>query len=125
MAKPSQLSSIKPLRTFRYFSETFKQQKVEEIDKNITTVREISRTYQVSRSSVYLWIYKYSRMKKKGIKQVVEPLSDTKRIAHLEARIKELEQALGRKQMLLDFKDKMIDLAEEMYKVDIKKKLGS
>lgn len=35
----------------------------------------------------------------------------------------ELERIIGQKQIEIDFKDKMIDIAEEMYGVDIKKKL--
>lgn len=39
----------------------------------------------------------------------------------MEKRIKELEAALGRKQIQLDFTNKMIELAEEEYGIDIKK----
>ena len=52
-------------------------------------------------------------------------MSDSKKIEDLKARIKELEQMVGQKQIQLEFKDKMIELAEERYKVDIKKKFGS
>jgi Spy/CpxP family protein refolding chaperone len=64
-------------------------------------------------------------MAKKKHKQVVEPKSDTAKIKALEERIKELERTLGQKQLMIDFKDKMIELAEQRYNVDIKKKLGS
>ena len=64
-------------------------------------------------------------MAKKQHKQIVEPKSDTKKIKALQDRIKELEQAVGQKQLMIDFKDKMIELAEQRYNVDIKKKLGS
>jgi len=56
---------------------------------------------------------------------VVEPKSDTQRIKMLEERIKELERIVGQKQLLLEFKDKMIEIAEATYNVDIKKKVGS
>lgn len=64
-------------------------------------------------------------MAKKDVKQVVESKSDTKKIQLLEDRIKELERALGQKQMMIDIKDKMIEIAEETYDIDIKKKLAS
>jgi hypothetical protein len=64
-------------------------------------------------------------MAKKEHKQVVEPKSDTQRIKMLEERIKELERIVGQKQLLLEFKDKMIEIAEATYNVDIKKKVGS
>ena len=37
----------------------------------------------------------------------------------------DLERIIGQKQVLLDFSDKMIDLAEETYGVDIKKFTGT
>jgi hypothetical protein len=64
-------------------------------------------------------------MAKKQIKQVVESKSDTQKIKVLQERIKELERVIGQKQLLLEFKDKMIEIAEQTYGVDIKKKLSS
>jgi hypothetical protein len=64
-------------------------------------------------------------MAQKQHKQVIEPKSDTQRIKLLEERIKELERIVGQKQLLLEFKDKMIEIAEATYGVDIKKKVGS
>jgi transposase len=109
----------------RSFSEAFKKGKVRELERNLSSISDICRTYSVSRTSVYKWIYKYSIMAKKQVKQVVEAKSDTQKIKALEHRIKELERIIGQKQLLLDFKDKMIELAEEDYQVDIKKKIGS
>ncbi len=109
----------------RYFSEDFKKKKVRELERKITSIPDICRTYSVSRTSVYRWIYKYSVMAKKQVKQVVEAKSDTQRIKALEARIKELERIVGQKQLLLEFQDKMIEIAESDYDVDIKKKIGS
>ena len=109
----------------RYFSEEFKKGKVKELERNISSVSDICETYSVSRTSVYRWIYKYSVMAKKQVKQVVEAKSDTKKIKALEDRIKELERIVGQKQLLLEFKDKMIEIAEATYGVDIKKKVGS
>lgn len=109
----------------RSFSDDFKRRKVREIERNMSCVADICRTYSVSRTSVYRWIYKYSAMAKKQVKQVVEAKSDTQKIKALEDRIKELERVVGQKQLLLEFKDKMIEIAEATYNVDIKKKVGS
>ena len=109
----------------RYFSDEFKKKKVREFENNLASVADICKTYSVSRTSVYRWIYKYSIMAKKQVKQVVEAKSDTKKIKALEDRIKELERVVGQKQLLLEFKDKMIEIAESTYGVDIKKKVGS
>ena len=109
----------------RSFSEEFKKGKVRELERNLSSINDICKTYSVSRTSVYKWIYKYSVMAKKQVKQVVEAKSDTQKIRALEHRIKELERIIGQKQLLLDFKDKMIEIAESDYHVDIKKKVGS
>lgn len=111
-------------RQYRYFSNEFKKQKVRDIENNILKVSDICKEYEVSSAAVYKWIYKYSAMKKKGVRQVVETDSDTKKIKALKEHIKELERSLGQKQMLIDFQAKVIDLAEEEYKIDIKKNFG-
>jgi transposase-like protein len=113
------------LRHNRYFSEDFKRKRVQEFEKNLVSVCDICKTYKVTRTSVYKWVYKYSTMAKKQVRQVVEAKSDTKKIQLLEERIKELERVVGQKQLLIEFQDKMIEIAEETYKVDIKKKLSS
>jgi len=109
----------------RYFSDDFKKRKVRELERRVTSIPDICRTYSVSRTSIYNWIYKYSVMAKKQEKQVVEAKSDTRKIKALEERIRELERIVGQKQLLLEFKDKMIEIAETTYGVDIKKKVGS
>ena len=113
------------LKQNRYFSLDFKKKRVQELEHNVSTISDICKTYKVSRTSVYKWLYKYSNMAKKQVKQVVEAKSDTKKIQFLEERIKELERIVGKKQILIDFQDKMIEIAEQTYEVDIKKKLGS
>ncbi len=127
MARPEQLTNQKKkdVRINRYFSEGFKRSKIEEVEKNLTTVCEISKEYQVSRVAVYKWIYKYSKMRKKAFRQVIEIESDTRKLIGLNEKIRELERIIGQKQVLLDFHEKMIELAEQEYMVDIKKKFGS
>lgn len=111
-------------RQRRYFSETFKRKKVDELDRNLSTVSEICREYQVSTTAVYKWIYKYSIYRKKEIRQVIEMKSDTKKIAVLKAKIKELEQLVGQKQIQLEFTEKMVEIASDHVGFDIKKKFG-
>ena len=108
-------------RQNRYFSEEFKRKKVSELDRNLVTVAQVSREYQVNRAAVYKWIYKYSAMRKKGLRQVVEPKSDGSQFKALKDEIKELHRIIGEKQLKIDFQEKMIDLAESEYKIDIKK----
>lgn len=112
-------------RIQRYFSEDFKKKKVREIEQNVVTVLQITREYGVSKTSVYKWIYKYSAMRKKAVKQVVEAKSDTVKIVHLRDEVRNMERLVGQKQIRIDFLEKMIELAEQEYGIDIKKKFSS
>jgi transposase len=112
-------------RLNRYFSEDFKRQKIKDLERNLVTVSELSKEYSVSRASIYRWIYQFSANRKRQERQIVERMSDTRKIKELRDRIKELERIVGQKQILLDFREKQIEIAEEMYQVDIKKKLSS
>jgi len=114
-----------PQRVQRYFSEEFKKKKVREIELNTVTVSEVTREYGVSKTAVYKWIYKYSAMRKKSIKQVVEAKSDTLKISRLREEVRDMERLIGQKQIRIDFLEKMIELAEQEYGVDIKKKYFS
>ena len=111
-------------RQNRTFSEDFKRKKVSELDRNLITIAELSREHQVTSAAIYKWIYKYSAMRKKGLKQVVEAKSDSRKVLIMKEEIKELQRIIGEKQIKIDFQDKMIAFAEAQYKVDIKKKFS-
>ena len=122
MARKEGLNPKLEVRQKRYFSEDFKKKKVTELDKRLTTVTEVSRQYEVTAAAIYKWIEKYSLMRKKGIKMVVEAESDTARIKALRDHIGELERLLGQKQFEIDFLKKQMDIASDQYGVDLKKK---
>ena len=122
MANLNQLKLSTSERQRRHFSESFKLQKVREIETGQTKVSEICSQYQVSSSAVYKWIEKFGIMKDKKERFVIETASDTRQLVELKKRISELERIIGQKQIQIDFQSKMIDLAEETYGVDIKKK---
>lgn len=111
-------------RLNRYFSEDFKRQKVSELDRNLFTISQLCREYQVSPPAVYKWIYKYSKMRKKGLRQVVEAKSHSHKLSLMKEEIKELQRIIGEKQIKIDFQDKMLSLVETEYGVDIKKKVS-
>jgi transposase len=124
MARIEQLKTNISTRNKRYFSEDFKKKKISELDKKLTTVSEICKQYEVSHTAVYKWIYKYSLMRKKGVKMIVEARSDTSKIKVLKEHISELEQLLGQKQFEIDFLKKQMEIASDQYGVDLKKKLS-
>ena len=112
-------------RQLRTFSVDFKRKKVQEIQLGLVRIVEICRQYQVSDTAVYRWIKQYGVNSKTPERLIMEAKSDTQELLLLKRRIAELERLVGQKQVQLEFKDKMIDLAEEIYKVDIKKKFST
>lgn len=109
----------------RSFSDKFKKDIVRKVERNELTVSEVAMDYEISRSSVYNWVYKYSNLYKKGLKQVIEPMSRSNKIKDLQSRIKELEQIVGQKQIQLDYFKKLIEISENDYNIDIIKKKDS
>lgn len=112
-------------RQNRYFSEEFKRQKVSDIEKKLISIRQLCRQYQVSRTAVAKWLNKYSPMRKKRERMVHESDSDAYKVRQMQERIKELERAVGQKQLKIDFLEKMIEITENDLKIDIKKKVSS
>ena len=125
MATRQQFRQSTSERRRRRFSEEFKQKKVREIEQKISTIAEISREYDTRKSNVSRWVSKYSKNQMKGVRTIVESESDTRKLIELKAKVAELERVIGQKQLLIDFQAKMIELAEEAYGVDIKKKFES
>ena len=122
MANLNQIKLSKKERHNRHFSDSFKLQKVRELETGKTFVCEICSEYEVSATSVYRWIQKFGIMKDKKERFVIETESDTRQLIELKKRMSELERIIGQKQIQIDFQSKMIELAEETYGVDIKKK---
>lgn len=125
MARRGQFKMSISERKRRRFSDTFKIRKVREIETGRTKVTEICSQYEVSRANVYRWLDKFGRNKEHQERLIVETDSDTRQLLALKKKVAELERVIGQKQILIDFKDKMIEIAEETYGVDIKKKYST
>ncbi len=114
-------TKLKKVKRKRIFSEELRRKAVTEYEKGEMTVLELSKFYGVSKASIYKWIYKYSRFEKNDMQIVEKKTSNTHKIDELESKIKELERAVGVKQMNIDFLEKMIEIAKEEFDIDIKK----
>ena len=112
----------KKLKVKRVFSEDFKKARVKEYEKGEYTVREMSVLYDICTTVLYRWIYKYSIYHRKSAVIVEMKDSSKKKLQDLEKKVHELERALGQKQLKIDFLEKMIDLADEEFGIEIKKK---
>jgi len=109
-------------RPRRIFSEELKKKIVKEIEEGKVSVLRAAQEYSVSYQSLYKWLYKYSKFRQKGMKLVVEMDSEQYRSKELAIKVGELEQIIGQKQMMIDYLEKMIELASEEVGMDIKKK---
>jgi len=112
-------------RKHRQFSEEFKRKKVQEVEMKLSRISDICKQYQVSATAVYKWIGLYGLFKQAKERLIMESKSDTTELLRLKQKIAELERLVGQKQIQLDFKDKMIEIAEQTYGVDIKKKFST
>lgn len=109
------------LRSSRVFSAEFKQTLVQDYEKGQFSVSELSKLYQIHTTIIYRWIQKYSSYNKRKIKVVEMADSSKQKLKDLQKRVEELERAVGQKQLNIDFLEKMIELANTHYGIDIKK----
>jgi transposase len=123
MATKKQFKLSTEERRMRTFSEELKQKLVREIEQKKTTIAQISRQYEVRENTVSMWLKKYGMDKNQKVRTIVECESDTVKMLNYQKKIAELEQLVGQKQVVIEFQNKMIELAEQEYKIDIKKKL--
>jgi transposase-like protein len=105
----------------RTFSTAFKKEKVRMYEQGQMSVLEISRIYEVSTRAVYKWIKKYGKLPK-GERVVVEKESEGAKTMELLKRIRDLESALGRKDMENTYLRAVIEKATEQLGYDIEKK---
>lgn len=105
----------------RTFSIAFKKEKVKMIDEGKLSVRQICDIYEVSPSAVYKWLRKFSRISKDE-RIVVEKISEAQKNKELQNQIRDLEQAVGRKQLELDYYKEVVKLTSESLGEDIEKK---
>lgn len=108
-------------RTRRTFSEAFKREKVELIDHGKLRVKELSKIYEVSDRAVYNWLKKFSKYAA-GERVVVEKISEAKKTIELYNQVRDLEQALGRKQLELDYYKEVVSIISDEEGEDVAKK---
>ena len=114
-------ANIKNVRKNRHYSEDFKREIVSVFESGKLSVLQLEKLYGISNSLIYNWIYKFSTFNEKGFRIVEMKDSSVDKMKELERKIKELEQAVGQKQIKIDYLEKIIDIANDELKIDIKK----
>ena len=121
----SSKSKKSKLRIQRVFSDTFKRQKVKEVDQGLISVTELSKLYKVSTQSIYRWLHKYSVNHQKGVRQVVQMQSESQKTKQLLERLAQLERIVGQKQLQIDYLDKLVQIGSAELNLDLKKNFGT
>jgi transposase len=121
MAKRDQFNLTLYERRRRTFSETFKRDKVREIESGQTRISLVCKQYGVSDTAVRRWVRKFGLQYEPQEKLIIETMSDTHALKELRERVAELERLVGQKQVEVEFYKKMIDLAQTHYGIEIKK----
>ncbi len=114
----------KIISTHRVYSQEFKREIVEAFESGKYSVCQLARLYGMLPQNVYRWVYKFSNFNKKGVRIVEMKSSQTDKLKALEQKVKELEQSVGQKQIMIDYLEKMMEIAKRDLHIDIKKNYG-
>ncbi|MCK0148350.1 transposase [Arenibacter sp. F26102] len=118
-------ANVRKIRKHRVYSEEFKVQMVQEFESGKHSVPELERLHGVASTVIYRWIYKFSTFNKKGFRIVEMKHSSSQKVKDLEKRIKDLEATVGRKQIMIDYLETMMEVAKEELDIDIKKNFST
>ena len=113
------------IRESRVFSEPLKKQIVKELVNKRITIQQVMLEHQVSRYSVYRWLYKYSPLHEQKCTLVVQMKSEEQRKYELQQRVADLERIVGQKQLEIDFLNKLLEVGSKELGFDLKKSFSS
>ena len=122
MAKTKSKISLRPKRIF---SDVLKKKIVRDIEAGKVNVLGVSREYRVSQNAVYRWLKKFSAHLYPATTIVMQMDSEQYRTKELEKKVAELEATIGRKQLEIDFLNKLIEIADQDMGTDIKKNIAT
>ena len=119
------MQKLQNLQSHRIFSEPLKRKIVKDIESGRAKVSAVLREYEVSHTAVYKWLKQYSSELKPSTKVVLQMESEGYKTKELKKKIKELEAALGRKQLEVEFLNQMLEQGKKELGVDLKKKFST
>lgn len=118
-------ANIKLIQKQRKYSTEFKQKIVSDYESGKFSVSQLEKLHNISNPAIYRWIYKFSTFNEKGFRVVEMKNSSQDKVKELEKRIKDLEATVGRKQIQVDYLEKIVELAKSELNIDIKKNYGT
>jgi len=114
-------ANLRKISKHRVYSNDFKKKIVSDFESGKYSALELVTLHNISESTVYRWIYKFSTFNKQGFRVVEMKNSSLQKVRELEKRIKELEATVGRKQIKIDYLETMMEVAKDELDIDIKK----
>jgi len=118
-------ANVRSIQKHRVYSEEFKQQIVADFESGKFSVNQLEKLHGIPNQTIYNWIYKFSTFNKKGFRVVEMKDSSSKKVRDLEMKVKELEAAVGRKQIMIDYLETMMEVAKDELDIDIKKNFST
>ena len=113
------------IREVRIFSEEVKKKAVKDLVSKRTTIKALVNEHQVSRQTVYKWLYKYSPYHEQKCTLVVQMKSEETKNSELQKRVADLERVVGQKQLEIDFLNKLFEIGSSELGFDLKKNFST
>lgn len=116
------------------YNYEFKQKVIKEIITGKYTKKESMTIYGISWMSIQRWLNKYGQsvileedidiitLKKSNHMSRKNKITESDKVQELRHRIKKLEKELREAKLKAELNDKMIEIAEEQFKIPIRKK---
>ncbi len=111
-----------PLKTYCSYSESFKIKVVKEVESGVITKEQARRRYGVrGKSAVLNWCRRYGRYEHVGMERIRD---ESEELEKLRADKAALEAELKASKLKVASLEALIEVADQMYSTDLKKKLG-
>ena len=111
-------------RTFYRYSESFKEQVIQEVSGG-SSISEVCRKYDIKNMSIVSkWLKKYGRHELLNTVIRVKMRSEDDKIKRLEAENKRLKISLADAVLVNEVLETLIEVVDEHYQTDVKKNFG-
>ena len=110
-------------RIFKRYSESFKQQVVNEIESGALTIHQVQKRYQIgSHGTITNWLRQLGKTDLLAQRVRIETPDEVDSLKQLTAEKQHLESALAQAHLKIAALESQICQAEQQFGIDIKKK---
>ena len=110
-------------RIFKRYSESFKQQVVNEIESGALTIHQAQKRYQIgSHGTIINWIQQLGKSHLLAQRVRIETADEVDQLKQLTVEKQHLESALAQAHLRIATLESQLCQAEQLYGVDMKKK---